>query len=71
MPCWGQPQPDSNAASEMMDTLKGAALIGTFIGVLITSPWGVSASESAVASPASLFWLHCVAVIAHADQSSF
>ena len=32
---WGEPpQPDSNAASEVMDTLKSAALVATFIGLL-------------------------------------
>ena len=37
----GSKQPDSNARSEIMDTLKGAALVGTFIGVLNqSSPCG-------------------------------
>ena len=34
MPCWEQPQP--NAATEVMDTLKGAALIGTLLGFIAT-----------------------------------
>jgi hypothetical protein len=29
-----QPQPDSNAVIEVMDTLKGAALIAAFLGFL-------------------------------------
>ena len=34
MPYWEQPQPGSKAASEVVDTLKGAALIATFLGFL-------------------------------------
>ena len=34
MPYWEQPQPGSKAASEVVDTLKGAALIATFFGFL-------------------------------------
>ena len=46
LPCGEQPQPDSNAANEVMDTLKGAALIATFIGVLITFAMWVSLWEN-------------------------
>jgi hypothetical protein len=35
MPSGEQLRLDSKAASELMDTLKGAALIATFIGVLV------------------------------------
>jgi len=34
MPCGEQPQPDSNATSEVVDTLKGAALIAAFVGFI-------------------------------------
>jgi hypothetical protein len=40
MPCGKQRQPDSRAVSEVVDALKGAALIATFIGFLsIFATW--------------------------------
>ena len=46
MPCGEQLRLDSKAASELMDTLKGAALIGTFSGVLIIFAMWVSLWEN-------------------------
>ena len=36
-PCWGQPQPDSNAASEVVDALKSAAFALAFILLAVAS----------------------------------
>ena len=37
LPCWEQPQPDSKAASEVMDTRKGSALATALLGFIAIS----------------------------------